>query len=153
MTHLIFVIMASTLNLKLRFFPTARQWEAIKDLCQEQQQSGAYKGKWLIADTVRYLISIPYVENSYPIKIKKLPIKTVNVSQSMLDALSPPLDGENGCAYVYRLLTSGLIQEGYLKVDESDVSDRNTPIDNNLTRIRNKKSARKCDSAKDPQLA
>lgn len=116
--------MSSKLSVKLRYFPTARQWDAIKDLNEAQRLTGDYEGAWLISDTVRYLISLPYVANDYPTRVKRLPLKTVNVSKSFQKSLPPIQPEESGCAYVSRLLTSGLIQEGYLKADEEVVRVR-----------------------------
>ena len=110
--------MTSKLDIKLRYFPTQRQWDAISDLHKIQQATEKYSGKWLIADTVRYLIDLPYVANNYPTKIRRLPLKTVNASRHFIKSMSPAMTDESGCAHIYRLLTSGLIQMGYLKADE-----------------------------------
>ena len=110
--------MTSKLDIKLRYFPTRRQWDAITDLHKIQQTTEEYSGKWLVADTVRYLIDLPYVANDYPRYIKRLPLKTVNASKYFIKSMSPAFPDESGCAHIYRLLTSGLIQMGYLKADE-----------------------------------
>lgn len=111
--------MTSKLDIKLRYFPSRRQWEAIADLHKSQQTTEEYSGKWLVADTVRSLIEMPYVANDYPRYIKRLPLKTVNASRQFIKYMSPALPDESGCAHIYRLLTSGLIQKGYLKSAES----------------------------------
>ena len=110
--------MTSKLDVKLRYFPTQRQWDAISDLHKMQQATEEYSGKWLVADTVRSLIEMPYVANNYPKYIKRLSLKTVNASKYFIKDMSPALPDESGCAHIYRLLTSGLIQMGYLKADE-----------------------------------
>lgn len=110
--------MTSKLDIKLRYFPTQRQWDAITDLHKIQQTTEEYSGKWLVADTVRSLLELPEVANDYPTRIKRLPLKTVNASKHFVKCLSPAFPDESGCAHIYRLLTSGLIQMGYLKADE-----------------------------------
>lgn len=122
--------MTSKLSIKMRYFPTQRQWDAIRDLNMQQRLAGEYEGAWLISDTVRYLISLPYVPNNYPTKVNRLSLKTVNVSKAFKSSLFPAYNEESGCAYVNRLLTSGLLQEGYLKANEE------------VTRVR---SPRKCE--------
>lgn len=128
--------MTSKLDIKLRYFPTQRQWDAIADLHKIQQATEEYSGKWLVADTVRYLIDLPYVANNYPTKIRRLPLKTVNASRHFIKSMSPALTDESGCAHIYRLLTSGLIQMGYLKSDE--------PMP--------QRSPRKCEGVLDPRM-
>ena len=110
--------MTSKLDIKLRYFPTQRQWDAITDLHKIQQVTEEYSGKWLPADTVRFLLELDFVPNNYPTNIKRLPLKTVNASKYFVQSMSPAFTGESGCAHIYRLLTSGLIQMGYLKADE-----------------------------------
>ena len=110
--------MTSKLDIKLRYFPTRRQLDAITDLHKIQQATEEYSGKWLPADTVRSLLELPFVANNYPTSIKRLPLKTVNASKYFVQNMSPTFPGESGCAHIYRLLTSGLIQMGYLKADE-----------------------------------
>lgn len=136
--------MTSKLDVKLRYFPTQRQWDAISDLHKIQQATEEYSGKWLVADTVRSLIEMPYVASNYPKYIKRLSLKTVNASKYFIKDMSPAFPDESGCAHIYRLLTSGLIQMGYLKSAEPVSTGTGTG-----TGIR---SPRKCEGILDPRM-
>ena len=108
--------MTSNLNIKWRYRPTQQQLDAIDRLHQIQQRTESYEGEWTIADTVRALLSRPFVKNDYPIDIRRVAgSKTLNVSKRFTERLSPAYEKESGCAYFYRLLSSGLVQAGYLK--------------------------------------
>lgn len=111
--------MTSNLSIKLRYRPTQDQLDAIEHLHKVQQRTKTYAGEWTVADTVRYLLSLPFVANDYPVDIRRVPSKTVNGSRAFVESLSPAMDKESSCAHLYRLLSSGLVQMGYLKVDES----------------------------------
>lgn len=105
-------------------------WSAIEKLTTELRKTETYVGKWTNADTLRYLLMMPYVTHNYPsTKIKRHTLKAVNVTSEQFDRLleiNPQLDGESGCGYAYRLIASGLIQLGYLTVDsEPNLSQSN----------------------------
>ena len=106
--------MTKTLSIQLRYRPTQKQLDAIAHLHKIQQRTQIYTGEWTIADTVRGLLLLPFVESNYPINIRRMPSKTVNASKSFVESLSPARDKESSCAHLYRLLSSGLVQEGYL---------------------------------------
>ena len=110
--------MTKTLDIKLRYRPTQEQLTAIEHFHKIQQRTEVYAGEWTIADTVRYLLSRPFVANDYPVDIQRVPSKTVNGSRSFVESLSPAMDKESSCAHLYRLLSSGLVQMGYLKVTQ-----------------------------------
>lgn len=115
-----FTIMTRNLEIKLRYRPTQSQLDAIADLHEFQQRTESYSGEWTIADTIRFLISRPYVKNNYHTGIKRVAAsKTLNVSQSFIESLSPAYAKESKAAHFYRLLSSGLVQMGYLKMEES----------------------------------
>ena len=112
--------MARNLDIKLRYRPTQDQLTAIAHLHKIQQRTEAYAGEWTIADTVRFLISRPFVANNYPANIPRVAAsKTLNVSKQFIESLSPAMDKEPPATHLYRLLSSGLVQMGYLKVDEA----------------------------------
>ena len=106
--------MTKVLSIQLRYRPTQQQLDAIADLHKIQQRTQVYTGEWTIADTVRGLLSRPFIESNYPIDIRRMPSKTVNASKSFVESLSPARDKEPSCTHLYRLLSSGLVQEGYL---------------------------------------
>ena len=110
--------MTKTLDIKLRYRPTQDQLTAIAHFHKIQQRTEAYAGEWTIANTVRYLLSLPFVANDYPVNIRRVPSKTVNGSKAFVESLSPAMAKESSCAHLYRLLSSGLVQMGYLEVDE-----------------------------------
>ena len=112
--------MTSNLSIKLRYRPTQDQLDAIEHLHEFQQRTESYEGEWTIANTVRYLLSLPYVANDYPVDIRRVPSKTVNGSRAFVESLSPAMDKESSCAHLYRLLSSGLVQMGYLKVNQEN---------------------------------
>ena len=111
--------MTKTLDMRLRYRPTQDQLDAIEHFHKIQQRTETYAGEWTVADTVRFLLGLPYVANDYPVDIRRVPSKTVNGSRAFVESLSPAIDKESSCAHLYRLLSSGLVQMGYLKVDES----------------------------------
>ena len=106
--------MTKTLSIQLRYRPTQEQLDAIAHLHKIQQRTQVYTGEWTIADTVRFLISLPFVANNYPANIRRVPSKTVNASKAFVESLSPAKDKEPSCTHLYRLLSSGLVQAGYL---------------------------------------
>ena len=110
--------MTKTLDIQLRYRPTQQQLNAVACLHKVQQDTEKYTGAWTIADTVRFLLSLPYVANDYPIDLSRVPAKTVNASKAFVESLSPAYAKENKCAHLYRLLSSGLVQMGYLKVTQ-----------------------------------
>ena len=111
--------MTRNLDIKLRYRPTQEQLDAIAHLHKIQQRTEAYAGEWTIANTVRDLISRPFVPNDYPTNIKRVAAsKTLNVSKAFIESLSPAMDKEPSATHFYRLLSSGLVQMGYLGVDE-----------------------------------
>lgn len=113
--------MTRKLDIKLRYRPTQEQLDAIKHLHKIQQRTGSYAGEWTTADTARDVISRPFVANNYPANIKRVAdSKTLNVSQSFLESLSPAYPKEPKATHFYRLLSSGLVQMGYLKTEESE---------------------------------
>ena len=112
--------MTRSLDIKLRYRPTQEQLDAIAHLHKIQQRTKAYAGEWTIADTVRDLIIRPFVANAYPANIPRVAAsKTLNVSKAFIESLSPAIDKEPPATHFYRLLSSGLVQMGYLKVDET----------------------------------
>ena len=113
--------MTRNLDIKLRYRPTQAQLDAIDHLHKIQQRTEAYNGEWTIANTLRFLISCPYVKNNYPAGVKRVSAsKTLNASQAFIESLSPAYPKEPKATHFYRLLSSGLVQMGYLKVDESE---------------------------------
>ena len=116
--------MTSNLSIKLRYRPTQDQLTAIEHFHKIQQRTETYAGEWTIANTVRYLLSLPYVANDYPVNIRRVPSKTVNGSKSFVESLSPAMDKESSCAHLYRLLSSGLVQMGYLKMKENKQGEK-----------------------------
>ena len=106
--------MTKTFSIQLRYRPTQEQLDAIADLHKIQQRTQIYTGKLTTADTVRGLLSRPFIESHYPIDIRRVPSKTVNASKAFVESLSPARDKEPSCTHLYRLLSSGLVQEGYL---------------------------------------
>lgn len=106
-------------TIKLSYRPTARQQEAIEALTVDLSVKETYTGKWLKSDTVRYLLKTPYVPNNYPSNgIARSTLKSVTLSKEQYEAIlvsSPKLEGESNLAYTERLITSALIQHGYLK--------------------------------------
>ena len=117
--------MTKILSIQLRYRPTQQQLDAIADLHKIQQRTQVYTGEWTIADTVRDLLSRPFVESNYPIDIRRVPSKTVNASKAFVESLSPALDKESSCAHLYRLLSSGLVQMGYLEVTQEKTNKEN----------------------------
>lgn len=112
--------MTRNLDIKLRYRPTQQQLDAIAQLHKIQQRTETYSGEWTIANTVRDLISLPFVANNYPANIRRVAAsKTLNVSKAFIESLSPARDKEPKATHFYRLLSSGLVQMGYLKVDEA----------------------------------
>lgn len=118
---------------KIAFKPTKIMWEAIEKLTIELSKTEIYVGKWSKSDTLRYLLMMPYVPHSYPsTKIKRFKLVAVNVTSEQYDQLikvNPKLEDESGCGYAYRLITSGLIQLGYLTVesepfDQTEIKSR-----------------------------
>ena len=127
--------MTKTLDIKLRYRPTQEQLDAIAHLHKIQQSTESYSGEWAIADTVRDLISRPLVANNYPANIKRVSAsKTLNVSKQFLESLSPAYDKEPKATHFYRLLSSGLVQMGYLKMEESEPIPSSTPTNTHPTR-------------------
>ena len=113
--------MTRTLDIKLRYRPTQEQLDAIADLHKFQQRTEAYSGKWTPSDTVRDLISRPFVANNYPANIPRVAAsKTLNVSKAFIESLSPAMDKERIGTHFYRLLSSGLVQMGYLRVTQEE---------------------------------
>ena len=118
--------MTRNLDIKLRYRPTQQQLDAIAHLHKIQQRTKAYSGEWTIADTVRDLISRPFVANNYPTDIKRVAdSKTLNCSKAFIESLSPAMDKERMGTHFYRLLSSGLVQMGYLKMEESNIPEEN----------------------------
>ena len=116
-----YTIMTKTRDIRLRYRPTQEQLDAIAHLHKSQQRTEVYSGKWTTFDTVRDIISRPFVANNYPANIKRVAAsKTLNVSKAFLESLSPALDKEPPATHFYRLLSSGLVQMGYLKMDEAE---------------------------------
>ena len=112
--------MTRSLDIKLRYRPTQEQVDAIAHLHEFQQRTEAYSGEWTIADTVRDLISLPFVANNYPANIRRVAAsKTLNVSKAFIESLAPAMDKEPPATHFYRLLSSGLVQMGYLKMEET----------------------------------
>jgi len=109
-----------TLDIQLRYRPTQQQLDAIAHLHKVQQRTEAYTGEWTIADTVRFLISLPYVANAYPANIRRVAAsKTVNASRQFIECLSPAMAQEPKATHLYRLLSSGLVQMGYLEAEKT----------------------------------
>ena len=106
--------MTKTFSIQLRYRPTQQQLDAIAHLHIIQQRTQIYTGEWTTADTVRGLLSRPFIESHYPIDIRRVPSKTVNASKAFVESLSPAKDKEPSCTHLYRLLSSGLVQAGYL---------------------------------------
>ena len=116
--------MTKTLSIQLRYRPTQQQLDAIADLHELQQRTEAYSGEWTIADTVRGLLLRPFVESNYPVNIKRVAAsKTLNVSQSFIESLSLAYPKEPKATHFYRLLSSGLVQMGYLKTEKSSIHE------------------------------
>ena len=115
--------MTRNLDIKLRYRPTQAQLDAIADLHEFQQRTEAYSGEWTIANTVRDLISLPFVANAYPANIRRVAAsKTLNVSKAFIEGLSPALDKEPPATHFYRLLSSGLVQMGYLETTQVKIT-------------------------------
>mgnify|MGYP000400253591 FL=1 len=113
--------MTRNLDIKLRYRPTQEQLDAIAHFHKIQQRTEAYSGEWTTSATVRDLISRPFVANNYPANIPRVAAsKTLNVSKAFLESLSPAMDKEPPATHLYRLLSSGLVQMGYLKVTQEN---------------------------------
>ena len=113
--------MTKTLDIQLRYRPTQQQLDAIASLHKFQQGTETYTGEWTTSDTVRGVLNLPFISNNYPTKTKRVSSsKTVNASKAFVEGLSPAYAKESKCAHLYRLLSSGLVQMGYLEVDESE---------------------------------
>jgi len=111
--------MTKSLDIQLRYRPTQEQLDAIAALHKIQQDTEIYTGEWTIADTVRFLISRPFVANAYPANIRRVAAsKSLNVSRQFIEGLSPAIAKEPKATHFYRLLSSGLVQMGYLEVNE-----------------------------------
>lgn len=120
---------------RITYRPTKAIFDAIQKatldykLAHESENSGV----WLIADTIRYLITIPYKPNKYKYSNNRMTAKGVNVSDLEYKRLienSPLFDREPNTVHILRALVSALVQEGYLS--ESQLSENGdeppTPI-------------------------
>lgn len=104
---------------RITYRPTKAIFDAIQKvtldykLAHESEKSGV----WLIADTIRYLITIPYKPNSYKYSSNRMTAKGVNVSDleyQSLHKISPRFDREPNTVHILRVIVSALAQEGYL---------------------------------------
>lgn len=135
--------MTNLRSIKLSFKPTAKIMEAVDHLTEKLRSTETYTGKWLTADTIRYLLHKPYVEHSYPKNIRRATVRSVNMSDEDISKMSPMLDEDynSKCAWVFRLICSGLIQEGYLSSDVQETEESKPKLER--TKIR---SPRRCET-------
>ena len=102
---------------KISFKWSAQIIDALERCFKEDRKKPNYAGVWFMSNTICRLMLLPYVPHKFTDGSASKPISFVRFTATEIASLTPKKKGEPESHWGRRMLVSGLISEGYLKVD------------------------------------
>ena len=109
--------------IKVSFRRSALIDNALSRCLADDKAKQTYKGTWTLTDTIRRLMQLPYVRHKFTDGSVYIPgvNSFVRFTAAENKSLAPKRTGEPDSHWGRRLISSGLIREGYLKADSAKV--------------------------------